>query len=76
MFIARIANLAKGGVPMAPPCRTGSFMGREDSTGKGVVMVQGDEDSTRVPLPAWPREARWLHAGIAFGVTWQIWSSL
>ena len=24
----------------------------------------------------WPREARWLHAGIAFGVTWQLFSSL
>jgi hypothetical protein len=51
-------------------------MGREDSTWIGVVMVQGDEDSTQIPPPAWPREARWLHAGIAFGVTWQIWSSL
>ncbi|MFA7496906.1 MAG: cytochrome b/b6 domain-containing protein [Acidithiobacillus sp.] len=24
----------------------------------------------------WPQESRWLHAGIAFGVTWQLWSSL
>ncbi len=25
---------------------------------------------------SWSRESRWLHAGIAFGVTWQLFSSL
>ena len=34
------------------------------------------EANSKPPRNIWPREGRWLHAGIAFGVTWQLWSSL